>query len=189
MIEILPNWHPIFVHFTVALFTISAGFYFLAYICQAFLNPRRSLFFEFEIVGRWCLWMAAFITIFTVLAGFYAYNTVRHDAISHRAMTDHRNWALVTASTIILIAIWSGVRYHNRKIISISFLLALIVAEGLLLLTAWKGGELVYRHGLGVMSLPKIEMEGHPDKSTMENVKTPSGLPTMEKEQPQQHTH
>lgn len=36
-------------------------------------------------------------TIGTVLAGWYAYNTVPHTALSHAAMTDHRNWALSTA--------------------------------------------------------------------------------------------
>lgn len=32
MIEIIPNWHPILVHFTVALFSTSVGFYGLAYL-------------------------------------------------------------------------------------------------------------------------------------------------------------
>lgn len=34
-------------------------------------------------------------------------------------------------------------------------------AAGLLLSTAWHGGELVYRYGLGVMSMPKSHGEGH----------------------------
>ncbi len=43
------------------------------------------------------------------------------------------------------------------------FMLTLILSTGLLALTAWKGGELVYRYGLGVMSLPQVAQgaEGH----------------------------
>ncbi len=37
----------------------------------------------------------------------------------------------------------------------------LLVAQLFLFSTAWRGGELVYRHGLGVLSLPQTEGEGH----------------------------
>lgn len=73
MIEIIPNWHPIFVHFTVALFTTSVGFYSLAYL-TAHLNIFSTAFTnEFEIVARWCLWIGALITIITVLAGLLCF--------------------------------------------------------------------------------------------------------------------
>ena len=35
MIEILPNWHPIFVHFTVALLTVAVALYLLVRILPA----------------------------------------------------------------------------------------------------------------------------------------------------------
>jgi hypothetical protein len=57
MIEILPNWHPILFHFTVALFTLSSVFYFLTFVFQLLANPR-PIASEFEIVARWCLWMS-----------------------------------------------------------------------------------------------------------------------------------
>lgn len=186
MIEILPNWHPILVHFTVALFTISSAFYFLAFVFQSLANPR-PIASEFEIVARWCLWMSAFITIFTVLAGFYAYNTVRHDAISHLAMTNHRNWALTTASGILLVSIWSAWRYYKNKKITPTFIILLAIIECLLLITAWKGGELVYRHGIGVMALPQLENEIHHHEGMMENIESIS--PTMRTKQVHEHTH
>ncbi len=105
MIEIIPNWHPIFVHFTVALFSTAVGFYVLAYLSARLKFKSAILTVEFETVARWCLWLAAFITIGTVLAGLYAYNTVQHDATSHHAMTIHRNWALTTAASILLVAV------------------------------------------------------------------------------------
>lgn len=36
MIEIIPNWHPIFVHFTIALLTIST----LLYVAGLFLKKK-----------------------------------------------------------------------------------------------------------------------------------------------------
>ena len=161
MIEIIPNWHPIFVHFTVGVFSVAFGFYVLAYLLKRIKFIPTNVVAEFEIVGRWCLWIAGIITIFTVIAGLYAYNTVRHDEPAHLAMINHRNWALPTAGLIILLAIWSAWRHYKHKALILIFILSLFIAEGLLICTAWRGGELVYRHGLGVLSLPKIEGEGH----------------------------
>lgn len=161
MIEIIPNWHPIFVHFTIGLFSTSVGFYVLTFISSFIKSPRKIYAAEFEIVARWCLWVVAFITIGTVLAGLYAYNTVNHDEASHIAMTNHRNWALATASGIWLLAGWSVWRYYKRRVLTITFVISLLIVQGLLFSTAWRGGECVYRYGLGVMSLPKAEGTGH----------------------------
>lgn len=161
MIEIIPNWHPIFVHFTVALFTLATFFYLLSYFTGMLKGSTNKYTVEFEIVGRWCLWVVALFTIGTVFAGLYAFNTVRHDEAAHIAMTIHRNLALTTATGIILLAIWSGWRYFKLKKLTISFIVGLLIVQALLFTTAFLGGELVYRHGLGVMSLPKDEGEGH----------------------------
>lgn len=167
MVEIIPNWHPIFVHFTVALFTISVGFYTLAYLLGK-LQASLRLAHEMEIVARWCLWVVGIVVIGTVLAGLQAYNTVRHDALSHLAMTDHRNWALVTAAGILVASLWSGWRTYKQKRITLLFIIFLFIIQGLLMATAWRGAELVFRHGLGVMSLPKAEGEGHQHHHEME---------------------
>jgi uncharacterized membrane protein len=190
MIEIIPNWHPIFVHFTVALGSAAVGFYFLAYLFNHVRIIPKVLPAELEIVARWCLWSAALVSIITVLAGLYAFNTVRHDAISHVAMTDHRNWALSTAGAILLVAMWSGWRYYKRRAPNLLFILALLIVQGLLLSTAWRGAELVFRYGLGVMSLPQAEEgEGHHhhQEGMMVNPTDHSNMPSMENHE--QHTH
>ena len=161
MIEIIPNWHPIFVHFTVGLFTAATAFYVLAYSSSYLKVIPKAISDELEIVARWCLWAVALIVILTVLAGLNAYDTVRHDAISHEAMTEHRNWALPTAGAILLLAIWSGWRYYKRRVPTITFIIAVLIVQGLLFITAWHGAELVFRYGLGVISLPQAEGEGH----------------------------
>lgn len=180
MIEIIPNWHPIFVHFTVGLFSTAVGFYILAYGASFIRKLPHILMIEFEVVARWCLWAAALITILTVLAGLYAYNTVNHDAPSHLAMTNHRNWALPTALMMIVLALWSGLRYRKRKRLTLIFVIATLFVQAMLLATAWRGGELVFRYGLGVMSLPKAEGAGHHHQHDM---------PSMDQHEAHQHNH
>lgn len=50
MIEIIPNWHPIFVHFTVALFSVATGLYALS-----LLVSNIQLKEQWRIVARWNL--------------------------------------------------------------------------------------------------------------------------------------
>ncbi len=157
--EIIPNWHPIFAHFTVGLLGIAA----LLYLAGLVLKKDHLL-----IAGRWNLWIGAAITIGTVLAGLYAYYTVAHDAHSHAAMTDHRNWALTTAGIFALLALWAAWKQRGAKTVSPVFVGFLLLAAGLLAVTGYKGGEVVYRHGTGVMRMPEIRGDGghgshHPD--------------------------
>ena len=156
MIEIIPNWHPIFVHFAIALLIMATIFHVIAA-----LNNSSTNYYQFENVANWNLWVGAIFAVITVIAGWFAYNSVDHDTPSHLAMTDHRNWAMGTTVLFVVLAIWSFRR--AKKAIAISWLvtLPLIVAAGLLGVTGLKGGELVYRHGLGVMALPNTGAHDH----------------------------
>ncbi len=189
MPEIIPNWHPLFVHFTVALYSTSVGFYVLAYLTSCLKPTRPNLSQEFETVARWCLWSVALITVITLLAGLYAYNTVRHDEISHIAMTNHRNWALPTAAAIVLVACYSLWRYRTRKALSALFIIILLIVQGLLLSTAWRGAELVFRYGLGVLSLPQLEGEGHHHLVNSKISSQAANLPLASTAKPITHNH
>jgi len=155
MLEIIPNWHPIFVHFTVALFSLSV---ILFAVTLFMTSPLKE---QWLIVARWTLWFGAGFTVLTGLSGLDAYNTVAHDTPSHVAMTDHRNWAIATISLFMTLAIWSFIRVRRQLTLGTTFVVIMVIAGGLLAATAWHGGEVVYRYGLGVMSLPKAEGEGH----------------------------
>ena len=158
---IMPNWHPIFVHFSVGLLSTAVIFYSLAYLTAKLHLPMAK---ELEVASRWCLGATGCITVGTVLAGLSAYDSVRHDVASLNAMNQHSNWALPTGGFILLLTFWSWRRFQQRKAMSPLFLMALLFAQGLLVATAWRGGELVFRYGLGVMSLPQ------PEKWPMTNV-------------------
>lgn len=156
MLQIIPNWHPIFVHFSVALLSVAAGLHLVSHFVAA---PERAG--RFVLVARWNLWMGAGFTLLTLGAGWYAYYTVNHDAPSHAAMKAHASWALATAAIFFSIVIWEVLLQRHKQGRSWLFTGLLLAAAGLLVTTAWHGGELVYRYGLGVMSLPKSEGEGH----------------------------
>lgn len=182
MLDIIPNWHPIFVHFTVALFSLSI----VLFVVTPFVKP--ALQDQWWIVARWCLWFGAGLTLITGLSGLYAYNTVAHDTTSHAAMTEHRNWAVATITVFFVLTAWSVIRIRRRQTLGAIFATVMVFSGGLLASTAWHGGEVVYRYGLGVKSLPKPEGEGHAhdhadghshtDKAQAETASTPSTMHT-----------
>ena len=149
MPEILPNWHPIFVHFTIGLLVPAAGLLFVAAIF-----PSRSWSGRCLVAARWNLWIGAVVTAGTGAAGLYAFATVAHDAQGHIAISDHRNWAFGTALVWWSLALWAVRRRRAEGRPSGAFLA--LAAAGVigLLVTGWKGGELVFRHGMGVLAWP-----------------------------------
>ena len=155
MISILPNWHPIFVHFSIGLLGMAVLFYF----ASALLTKEHQWKQQWQHMANWSLWSGCLVTIFTVFAGWYAYNTVAHDQASHAAMTLHRDWALATASLFLILGLAAASIVRSNKTPRYLFLSVTAVAGAMLMVTGFLGGEAVYRHGLGVMSLPKVEVE------------------------------
>ncbi len=154
MIEILPNWHPVFVHFTIALLSMAVIFHLIKAVLPANNEYQGALL----ILAKSNLLIGTAFAVFTAIAGWFAYNSVAHDTPSHLAMTEHRNWALVTLAVFVLLALWSLWKKHKTTLV---FLFALVIAGGLLATTGWLGAEAVYRYGLGVKSIPKSSGEGH----------------------------
>ena len=156
MIDIIPNWHPVFVHFTIALLSLTVCFHLLGRFV-----PAGDLKKQFETLADWNLWLGTGFGIITAFAGWMAYNSVTHDAPSHAAMTDHRNWAWATLTLFIILSGYSLWRATSQSRPGAGFLGILLLAGLMLGGTAWRGAEVVFRHGIGVMSLPQSEAGGH----------------------------
>lgn len=161
-IEIIPNWHPILVHFTVALLSVSVALF----LAESFVR-KRPWHIQLVTVARWNLWLGALAAIATVIAGFDAFNSIPHSSEhQHLAMLDHRKWALSTAALFIVLAAWSlSVSLRGKadfsKAKNLVFVSLMTVAGMMLATTGYKGAELVYRHGLGVIPMQAGMTAGH----------------------------
>ena len=157
MIAVIPNWHPLAVHFTVALLLTSSGLFALG----TMLGTRPSGG-ALTTTARWNLAIGIGITVATLATGWWAYNTVAHDAASHRNMTIHLRWAVATA--LVFLAAGGVAWSERRKPAGAGLVLLVLLAggSGALAVTGWLGGENVYRYGLGVMALPKSGDHVHP---------------------------
>lgn len=152
MIEIIPNAHPVFVHFAVTVIVFTG----LLQLVLWWSDPAKN-----STVARtqsWLLGIGAFITIATLASGAYAASTVNHDSVSHLAMMDHRNWAVPTGLIYLLgVAVYFFMPKLRNNFAGLCFVIALLMVT----VTAYKGGELVYRYGVGVLSLPEVSADGH----------------------------
>jgi len=148
MLEIIPNWHPIFVHFSVAFISLLGALQLVIWFKSSCSKINELLFMQKVLMV-----ITSFFVLLTVYTGWLAFNSVQHDSPSHMAMTDHRNWA-VSAAAVFLI---SAVIYFTRSNLRVNLVGVLLIISTLLVgVTGYKGGEIVYRYGLGVMSLPQV---------------------------------
>jgi uncharacterized membrane protein len=154
--QIIPNFHPVVVHFPIAL-TVIAFLLSLA----AYVRPNHSSAAQLAAAGHFTLWLAAIGAATAVLFGWLAYNSVNHDDAGHAAMLLHRSWAVPTAIGLILLASWDVWKYRVNQLIPVPMLFILFLLAQSISVTAWLGGEVVYRHGIGVLSLPASEGTGH----------------------------
>ena len=165
MIEIIPNWHPIWVHFAVALLITGAGLYLL-------LGWRKSdssgLPTSGLTVARWMLWLGVMAALVALISGYLASISVVHDDLAHANMMVHQKWAYGATSIFVLAAV---LEYFRRTKGRASVLVAfLMVAGGFALVkTGLEGAENVYVHGLGVRRLPEISTHEHEQEMEMPN--------------------
>lgn len=150
MIEVIPNWHPLLVHFPVALVAVSAIFHVAARLLKGQLRCASHC----AVIAHATLWLGAFSAVPAAVLGWLAFNSINHDEAGHAAMLLHRAWALLTLLLLSALAAWDAWRNKVDALPGWSMTGAVIVICGLVFITAWHGGELVYRHGLGVNVAP-----------------------------------
>jgi len=152
--QFLPNLHPIFVNYPIGLLSIATLLFIAARLVK---NERWGQ--VLRTTATLNLWIGAAITVVTVITGLMAANSVGHGSVSHAPMMSHRNWGFATLSVFLLLSIWRVVFIRSKKTLNRAFVVAMILATGLLVTTGHKGGELVFRYGVGVQPQlqPNIE--------------------------------
>jgi uncharacterized membrane protein len=142
MPEIIPNWHPAVVHFPIALAVTATLLLLLGR-----LRPANS---TFTASGRLLVLGAALSAGLAAALGWYAFQTVEHDGAGHLVMLRHRNWALACTAGLIALAVLDGLRQRAERPPHAALLPIMLVLSASLGVTGWLGGEMVYRHGIGV---------------------------------------
>ena len=155
MIEIIPNFHPVVVHFPIALTMVAFA---LALLSNLLKSHRLASYWT--AASHLALWAAALSGLMAVVFGWLAYNSVNHDDAGHAAMGIHRVWAVSTAGLLLALALWDIKKHLLTTILPLYFVVLLGAASASVGATAWLGGAVVYRHGIGVLSLPEPEEEG-----------------------------
>lgn len=143
------NWHPLFVHFPIALLLGSLAFYLLGRI---FKNEGLLA------AGKWSLFLGTLIAAVTVWTGLQAAGTVEHGGAVHPIMMMHQYFGIGVLILSILLSGWVLISKSNipqkGQAIFLSFfvLLAFVLMQG-----ADLGGRMVYLNGVGVGKKSIIE--------------------------------
>lgn len=101
-------------------------------------------------------WLAMLGAAGAVTTGLIAYSRVDHSEAGHAAMTLHRNLALASVAVLLASAL---TRWRMRRP-KVAFALGTVGVVGLVAV-GYLGGELVFRHGIGIstVELTRIQHE------------------------------
>lgn len=162
---ITPNLHVVLIHYPLALLVVG-----VAIELFAFLGWRRS---AFRIAGRWMILIGALSLVPAAFSGLYAmaalnrttpfgsdqltWAEVRQDSpLSEAAwelMTQHAwSTAIGSVAILLIVVLWMGSSDLWRRRLHFIYLLLLVGGLGIIVYGAYFGGEMIYRHGVGVES-------------------------------------
>lgn len=136
------NYHPLFVHFPIALLLGSAFFYFLGVLLR-----KEDLL----VAGKWTLYLGAVSAAAAVWQGLEAEKTAAHGAGSHEIMILHKTIAFAVLAMSAALGAW--VFFSKRNLPAKGrpiFLCGLAVLAALLVQGGDLGGRMVFMYGTGV---------------------------------------
>ena len=149
--------HPIAVHFPIALLTFG---FVLGWV--SYFQKKSSWLQE---ATSWSLWVGTLFAWAAMGLGLLAEDMVPHVPPAWETLAEHETLGFWTVGLFTALSLWrlwmtgalprwisswapSAGRISGRAVLA--FLVAWGVAEGVLLSTAFHGGELVFHFGVGV---------------------------------------
>ena len=139
------EWHPIAVHFPLAL-TVTGAFALTASSVPAWLRHRAAL----ATVGTWNLCLGAAGVLFALGTGLAAMVSIHLDPSARGAVALHVKWAVFTSVALLLVAVWRGAGNAPDEKPSPALLVVLWAVTAALIVTGYRGGQNVYRYGVAV---------------------------------------
>ena len=144
-VSMVPGWHPMVVHFPIAL-TLTAGLALIA----ARIVPNASLAETLATIGTWNLCAGAVAALFALATGLAAVLDLEVGAATRAAVSTHVKWAMFTSMALILASVWRAAGSAARSRPSWLFVAVLSAICTALSATGYFGGANVYRYGVGV---------------------------------------
>lgn len=132
-------WHPVAVHFPIALLLAGLGF--------GLASRRRAAAAWLAEAASWLLWLGTAAAWLAVGLGLLAEETAPHVPPAWKTMERHETLAFWSAGLFTALSLWRR-RWRRRG--EGLFLALWLAAAGVLLATGYYGGELVFAFGLGV---------------------------------------
>ena len=136
--------HPVTVHFTIALFTISILFDLIGMI------TRNEKWYQ---AGWYNLIFAGVASLFSILTGLIDSNQLQLQGEAAMTLETHKTVAFIISAIILGCLFWRITRRgkfpHQNKLIyfAVSLIGILVLIYG-----SYQGGKLVYQYGVGVQS-------------------------------------
>jgi uncharacterized membrane protein len=162
----MPPLHPAFVHFPIALVVVS----FLAELLGRIFN-RASL----RWTGLWALCGALLFGAITAVTGYWDW--VRLGGVlgdTNRYVDFHFDVGLVLVGAVVVLTIWRITYSRRDRQPGVLYLVAMLLATGLVLFQGWYGGEMVYSQGAGVAAAGKGTEPAATGKQILDKI-TPKG--------------
>ncbi|HEV2294601.1 MAG TPA: DUF2231 domain-containing protein [Tepidisphaeraceae bacterium] len=161
-----PNFHVVLIHFPIALLLTGTLIELFS-----FLGWRTS---GFRIAGRWMILLGALLAIPTAFAGLYALSDVvrmqnpaplestwSQTLSGSPVVRDPEGWAMLQRHAFLnggivillglVVVVWLSGSDEWRRKIHLPMMVLLVLGVGATVVSAWYGGEMVYRRGIGVM--------------------------------------
>ncbi len=130
--------HPVIVHFPIALLSLGLFVEIVARKFKQWLPGSAS----------WLLWLGTLAAWVTVGFGLLAERTAPHIPLAWQTLELHEDLAYWTVGLFSVLSLW---RWRLPSWKQNWFLPLWCVSWGVLLATAYQGGELVFSHGMGVI--------------------------------------
>jgi uncharacterized membrane protein len=147
------EWHPMAVHFPLALTVTGA-----LVLSAARLSPPERHGATLAVVGTWNLCLGAAGALLALGTGLAAVASLELAPQARAAVGLHVKWAIFTTAALALIAVWRGAGVDPKSRPSGLFLSILWAVTAALLVTAYRGGQNVYRYGVGVAPGTALEL-------------------------------
>jgi uncharacterized membrane protein len=143
--NLFPGWHPMLVHFPLALVLTATPLLLAARVLRS-----DTLASSTATVGTWNLCFGAVAALFALASGLAAAADLNVSEAARQAISLHMKWAIFTSLVLLLLAVWRGAGVAPSSRPSWLFLIVLCAVAAALVATGYRGSQNVYRFGVGV---------------------------------------